>query len=129
MSRVPVIPPTKCTPTTSSESSKPNLYFMLIAVAQTEPAMSPTGQRTERIHETAGRGDGDQTGNRAGRGTQGGRACRPESARPATSSSTAVQVAIVVLVKATPARSLALSAEPELKPYQPNHSRLAPSST
>src|SRR5438067_3266397 len=43
--------------------------------------------------------------------------------------STAAAVATVVLVKATPARSPAVSAEPALKPYQPNHSRLAPSNT
>src|SRR5438067_2049901 len=43
--------------------------------------------------------------------------------------STAAAVATVVLVKATPARSPAVSAEPALKPYQPNHSRLAPSIT
>src|ERR1041384_7756517 len=43
--------------------------------------------------------------------------------------STAAAVATVVLVNATPARSPAVSAEPALNPYQPNHSRLAPSST
>src|SRR5262245_23147613 len=36
---------------------------------------------------------------------------------------------MVVLVNATPARSPAPSADPALKPYQPNHRRLAPSST
>src|SRR3954462_4320187 len=41
----------------------------------------------------------------------------------------AVHVAIIVLVNATPARSPAVSAEPALNPNQPNHSRLAPSST
>src|SRR6476660_6137040 len=41
----------------------------------------------------------------------------------------AVQVASIVLVKATPARSPAVSAEPALNPNHPNHSRLAPSST
>ena len=34
-----------------------------------------------------------------------------------------------MLVNATPARSPAVSAEPALNPNQPNHSRLAPSST
>ena len=43
--------------------------------------------------------------------------------------STAAEVATIVLVKATPARSPAVSAEPALNPNQPNHSRAAPSST
>src|SRR5690242_19526529 len=43
--------------------------------------------------------------------------------------STAVHVASIVLVNATPARSPAVRAEPALNPNQPNHSRLAPSST
>ena len=38
---MPVHPPTKWTPTTSSESSKPNLFFRPIAKAQTAPAMKP----------------------------------------------------------------------------------------
>src|ERR1700733_11739225 len=38
---VPDHPPTKCTPTTSSESSRPNLFFRPIATAQTAPAMKP----------------------------------------------------------------------------------------
>ena len=43
--------------------------------------------------------------------------------------SSAADVAIIVFVNATEARSPADSAEPALKPNQPNHSRLAPSST
>src|SRR6476620_6067278 len=39
--KVPTHPPTKCTPTTSSESSKPNRVFRLIANAQMHPAMKP----------------------------------------------------------------------------------------
>ena len=41
MSTVPTTPPTRCTPTTSSESSYPSLYFRLTAQAQTPPAMRP----------------------------------------------------------------------------------------
>src|SRR5689334_6811471 len=41
--------------------------------------------------------------------------------------SSAAEVAIIVLVNAVEARSPAVSAEPALKPNQPNHSRLAPS--
>src|SRR5215470_4508691 len=54
---------------------------------------------------------------------------------PSLNCSTTIQpinaaaVATVVVVNATEARSPAASAEPALKPYQPNHSRAAPSST
>src|SRR3954470_2821373 len=37
----PIHPPTKWTPTTSSESSKPNRYLRLTARAQTAPATRP----------------------------------------------------------------------------------------
>ena len=37
----PQSPPTKCTPTTSSESSKPNLYFNPTASEQSTPAINP----------------------------------------------------------------------------------------
>src|SRR5436189_160825 len=37
----PIHPPTKCTPTTSSESSKPNRYLRLTASAHTAPATRP----------------------------------------------------------------------------------------
>ncbi|CAB4816233.1 unannotated protein [freshwater metagenome] len=37
----PQIPPTRCTPTTSSESSNPNLYFRPTASAQKIPAKRP----------------------------------------------------------------------------------------
>src|SRR5690242_4094480 len=43
--------------------------------------------------------------------------------------SSAADVAIIVFVNATAARSPDASAEPALKPNQPNHSRAAPSST
>src|SRR5579885_3174702 len=39
---VPIHPPTKCTPPTSSESSRPSLVFRLTANAHTKPAMKPT---------------------------------------------------------------------------------------
>src|SRR5438105_12732351 len=38
----PIHPPTKCTPTTSSESSKPSLNFRLTDSAQTAPAVRPS---------------------------------------------------------------------------------------
>ncbi len=42
MSRVPTIPPTRWTATTSRESSKPKRYFSPMASAQTTPAMAPS---------------------------------------------------------------------------------------
>src|SRR3954465_2267897 len=42
MSSAPMMPPTRCTPTTSSESSSPNLYFNPTAHAHTMPATAPT---------------------------------------------------------------------------------------
>src|SRR5437899_2455272 len=42
ISSAPMMPPTRCTPTTSSESSRPNLYFRPTAHAQTMPATEPT---------------------------------------------------------------------------------------
>lgn len=41
ISTEPIAPPTACTPTTSSESSKPSRYLRLIAAAQTAPAIRP----------------------------------------------------------------------------------------
>src|SRR5689334_21192785 len=38
----PRMPPTRCTPTTSSESSRPNLNFRPTAYAQPVPATTPT---------------------------------------------------------------------------------------
>src|SRR5512142_1182740 len=38
----PRMPPTRWTPTTSSESSRPNLYFSPTAYAQPTPATAPT---------------------------------------------------------------------------------------
>ena len=47
---VPTRPPTRCTPTTSSESSYPKRYFRPTASAQTTPATTPDHQRAERGH-------------------------------------------------------------------------------
>ena len=67
------MPPTRCTPTTSSESSKPNLYFRPTARQQTAPAIRPSSDRAERGDERTGRGDRDQAGDRAGGGAERGR--------------------------------------------------------
>src|SRR5262245_65565921 len=115
-------------PTTSSESSNPNRYFMDTARAHSAPAITPiavapSGLTNPHAGVTATRP-----------------AIAPEAAprvvglpnlacSTRTQPSTAAAVATVVLVNATPARSPAPSADPALKPYQPNHSRPAPSST
>ncbi len=56
-------------------------------------------------------------------------ACPSRSRSTRTQPSAAVAVATWVLVKASAARPFAASADPALKPNQPNHSRPAPSMT
>src|SRR5882757_6798607 len=123
-----MMPPTRCTPTTSSESSKPNLDFRLIANAQPPPASTP--MRIEPIGLT----------NPAAGVIATKPATAPDAAPnvvglPYLSFSTKIQpskadaVAVLVLMKAYPARLLAPSAEPALNPNQPNHSNAAPSNT
>src|ERR671932_1416234 len=122
------MPPTRWTPTTSRESSKPRRYLRPTARAQTAPASSPS-----RI--------ADQGTRKAQAGVM---ATRPDTAPDAAPSEvgcpsrifstssqprTAAAVATWVLVKASPARPLAARADPALKPNQPNHSRPAPSIT
>src|SRR4051794_30227295 len=123
-----MMPPTRWTPTTSRESSKPRRYLSPTASAQTVPATRPS-----RIADHGTR-----------KAQAGVIATRPETAPDAAPSVvgwpsrirstrsqpiTAAAVATWVLVKARAARPLAASAEPALKPNQPNHSRPAPSMT
>src|SRR3989440_6504065 len=123
----PIHPPTKCTPTTSRESSKPNLYFKLTVRAQTAPVTRP------RTTEAAGEMK-PQAGVIATRP-----ATAPEDAptivgRPLihstmTQPSRAAAVAHWVLTNATAVTLSAVSWDPALNPNQPNHSRPAPSAT
>src|SRR6266540_3827262 len=124
----PIHPPTKWTPTTSSESSKPNRYFRLTASAQTAPATRP------RMTEPRGEMK-PHAGVIATRP-----ATAPEDAPtmvglPSRIHSTMIQpssaaaVATCVLTKATAVMPSAVISEPALKPNQPNHSRPAPSAT
>ena len=56
-------------------------------------------------------------------------ACPSRRRSTRSQPSIAAQAAASVLIQATPAMALAPSAEPALKPNQPNHSRPAPSMT
>src|SRR5689334_19265670 len=122
------MPPTRWTPTTSSESSKPNLNLSEMASAQTAPAMRPIAMAPIGLTKP-------HAGVMATRPATAPDAAPSVVGLPNLSCSTSSQprtaaaVATVVLVNATAARSLAASAEPALKPYQPNHSSEAPSST
>src|SRR5947209_6061234 len=123
----PIHPPTKCTPTTSSESSKPSRYFRPTATAQTAPATRPS---TTAAHGWMK----PQAGVMATRP-----ATAPEEAPtivgfPLIHStmiqpSRAAAVATWVLTNATAVTPSAVSSEPALNPNQPNHSRPAPSAT
>src|SRR2546423_3527403 len=123
----PTPPPTKCTPTTSSESSKPNRYFRPTARAQTAPATRP------RITDAPGVMK-PQAGVIATRP-----ATAPEDAptmvgRPLIHStmiqpSSAAAVAHWVFTNATAVTPSAVSSDPALNPNPANHSRPAPSAT
>ena len=123
------MPPTRWTPTTSSESSNPNRYFRPTAKAQIAPASRPSRIAAHGHEERTGRGDGDQAGDGTGRDAEGGRVAVADPLDERSSRAAADAVATCVLVKASAARPLAASAEPALKPNQPNHSRPAPSMT
>ena len=84
--------------------------------------------RADRGDRGAGRGDGHQAGDDAGGGAQGGgvTVADPLGEQPAKE---AAPVATMVFTQTTAAVLPAASAEPALKPNQPNHSRPAPSMT
>ncbi len=115
-------------PTTSSESSKPKRNLSATARAHSTPAMMPIAIAPSGVTKPHA----------------GVMATRPATAPEAAPSvvgfpsrtcsttsqpSTAPEVATIVLVKATPARSPAVSAEPALNPNHPNHSSDAPRRT
>src|SRR3954469_15752879 len=122
----PATPPTRWTPTTSSASSYPNRYFSPTASAQSAPATKP------RMIEPSGLTN-PAAGVMATRPATAPDAAPSVVQRPSRNFSTTIQpiiaaaVAVWVLTNANPARLLAPSAEPALKPNQPNHSRPAPS--
>src|ERR1700754_4738414 len=117
-----------CTPTTSSESSKPSLYFRPTASAQITPADRPTTKAPTTFTD-------EQDGVIATRPATTPDAAPSEVALPSRMRSVssqpnmAVAVAMVVVMKVAPAMPFEATAEPALKPYQPNHSRPAPNIT
>src|ERR1700759_1216310 len=127
-SSVPASPPIRCTPTTSSESSKPSLNFSPTANAHSTPATAPITRAPSTFTD-------EQEGV-----IQTRPATMPEAAPSvvawpsrirsvSSQKSMAVAVAIVVVMNVDAATPLELVAEPALNPYQPNHSRPAPSIT
>src|SRR6202000_37402 len=127
-SNVPVRPPIMCTPTTSSESSKPSLNFSPTASAHTTPAIAPMASAPSTLTD-------EQDGVIAT-----SPATMPEAAPKvvgfpsrmrsvSSQASIAVAVAIVVVMNVEPAEPLELVADPALNPNQPNHSKPAPSIT
>src|SRR6185369_8510247 len=124
----PRIPPTRCTPTTSSESSKPSLYFSPTARAHSTPATTPITSAPTTLTD-------EQDGVMATRPATMPDAAPSEVACPSrifsvsSQASMAAAVATVVVTNVAPAKPPEPTADPALKPYQPNHSRPAPSIT
>src|SRR5262245_9974765 len=123
----PIHPPTKCTPTTSSESSKPSLYFRLTARAQTAPATRPSRAAAQGamyahagVIATRPATAPEEAPTRVGFALIHSTMIQPSSA---------AAVATWVLTNATAVTLSAVSSEPALKPNHPNHSRPAPSAT
>src|ERR1700727_1031555 len=127
-SRGPARPPIRCTPTTSSESSKPSLNFSPTASAHSTPAIAPIAKAPTALTDEH---DGVMATNPATMpDAPPSVVAWPSRIRSVSSQkSMAVAVAIVVVMNVEPATPLELVAEPALNPYQPNHSRPAPSIT
>ncbi len=120
------MPPTPCTPNTSSESSAPSIFFRpLTPHRQAKPATKP--MTIAPIRPTL-----PQAGVIATRPATAPDAAPSiealplNSASPMHQASTAAAVAEKVLMKASTAVLPASSAEPALKPNQPTHSSEAP---
>src|ERR1700737_3090981 len=122
------MPPTRWTPTTSSESSNPNLNFRPTASAHSTPATAPTISAPSTLTE-------EQEGVIATspatmpEAPPSVVACPSRMRSVANQASIAAAVATVVVMNVDPAAPFELVAEPALNPYQPNHSRPAPSIT
>src|SRR3974390_1630496 len=127
-SSVPVSPPIMCTPTTSSESSKPSLNFSPTASAHITPATAPTTRAPSTLTDEQ---DGVMATSPATIPDAAPSVVGFPSRMRSVSSqaSMAVAVAIVVVMKVDPAEPLELVADPALTPNQPNHSNPAPSIT
>src|ERR1700738_3192722 len=127
-SRVPARPPTRWTPTTSSESSKPSLNFNPTASAHRTPATKPITNAPSALTDEQ---DGVMATSPATMpDAPPSVVAWPSRIRSVSSqASMAVAVAIVVVMKVDPAAPLALVADPALNPHQPNHSQPPPNIT
>src|SRR4051812_19495240 len=126
VSRAPTMPPTPCTPNTSSESSAPSMRLRpLTPQRQAKPAMKPMTMAP--IRPTL-----PQAGVIATRPATAPDAAPSidalplNTASPIDQASTAAAVAEKVLMKASTAELPASRAEPALKPNQPTQSSAAP---
>src|SRR3954452_814485 len=121
MAIVPHRPPTRWTPTTSSESSTFSLYFRPTARAHSAPAMAPTRMAPTGLTE-------EHDGVMATRPATTPDAAPSEVACPSRSRSVASQVrqaaavATIVLTNTVEAALFAVTADPALNPNHPNHS-------
>src|SRR5262245_43643766 len=102
-----------CTPTTSSESSKPNLNFRPTASAQTTPAIAPTASAPSTFTDEQ---DGVMATSPATMPDAAPSVVGLPSRMRSTSSqaSIAVAVAMVVVMNVDPAEPLELVADPAL---------------
>ena len=94
------------------------------------PGDDTDGDGADDVDRAAGGGDGDQAGDDAGGGAQrGGLAVRIRSVSSQPRIAAMAAIAAMVFDPGRPAAGVvgAEDAEPTLKPYQPNHSRPAPS--
>src|SRR5690348_9624113 len=115
-----MMPPTRWTPTTSSESSNPNRNFSPTASAHNTPAVTPIASAPSTFTD-------EQDGVMATSPATMPDAAPSEVAWPSrmrsvsSHASMAAAVATVVVMKVAPAAPLADTADPALNPYQPNH--------
>src|SRR5664280_2106654 len=120
------MPPTPCTPKTSSESSAPSSFFSpLTPHRQAKPAAKPTTSAPIRptLPQAGVIATSPATAPDAAPSIE---ALPFISASPMHHANTAAAVAENVLMKASTALLPASSAEPALKPNQPTHSSAAP---
>ncbi len=129
ISKVPVRPPTMCTPTTSSAVVEAELELQPDRQCADRAADGADRQCTKDVHRRTGRRDRDEAGHDARCGTQRRGVPVADLLRRAARPAWRLPVATVVVTNVDAAMPPELSAEPALNPYQPNHSRPAPSIT
>src|SRR6185503_10902607 len=126
VSSAPRIPPTACTPKTSSVSSAPSNFFRPFTPhRQTKPAAKPITKAPQMPTLPAAGviATSPATAPEAAPSMEG---LPLNTHSPSVQDSTAQAVARNVFMKASAAEPFASRADPALKPNQPNHSREAP---